>query len=189
MSIKGSVPTPYSIKPMSEDAPNPLETVLPEESQPPPAEEGGGVPAPVIEPAEPVIGGGSVLKQALPPLRVSYSRRGEIPFGETTGVAKDSIVGLDPLTTEDRKKEFTVVRVLNIDTLLAEARKITTKTRLMYFFKNPEEDQLRKGPMGINILTYELKHSAVGKKTIPRFFAVMVSYFPEDASLIEYLIE
>ena len=181
---------------MENDAPpNPLESVLSGDKDSLAGAGGGLAPEEVIGDVEHVAEPAEKAK-GFPLLRLPTASSAHLlgaGFGST--VQTDSMTAVGPLPPVNAKKPAMGLSVakapkgLDIDTLLAEAGKITDKTRLMYFFKNPKEDQLKKGPMGMNINTYELKPSAVGEDTAPRFFLVMFSYFTEGKGLTKDLID
>jgi hypothetical protein len=124
--------------------------------------------------------------------------------GFDTFVHTDSMTTAGPLPPISGKKPaigFTIVRaaggaastvnqegVVNNAELLENARKITDKKYLTYFRKVPTADELANGPMGMNIHTYELVPSAVGKDIAPRFGVVTVAFFTKDEAVTQSLL-
>jgi hypothetical protein len=181
---------------MSDEAlPNALEVVL-SGGEGSLAEAGAGPsPEQVLGEVEHVDVPAERLKALLHPRLPTAVSAHLLGSGFNSSVRTDQMVGasaLGPVNGLVRPMGLLVAHTpkgLNIDTLLAEAGKVTDKTRLIYFFRNPQEDQLRKGPLGLNIHTYKLEPSAVEKDTAPRFFLVMLSYFPEQKMLTQVLLD
>ena len=193
---------------MENDAPpNPLEAVLAGDKDSL-AEAGVGLaPTAAIEEVG-YVEGGNVLKKSLPVLRVvSRPIQSDHLFGANINstVQTDpitAVVALPPVSGQKAAMGLTIVRaaeggvntvnqgrVVNTEKLLAEARKITDKKYLTYFRKVPKDDELKNGPMGMNIYTFELVPSAVGKDIAPRFGVVTVAFFTKDEAVTQSLLD
>ena len=65
-----------------------------------------------------------------------------------------------------------------VQNLLSQQRELVGKTPLIFFYRNPGSDFLRKGPLGLNVVSGHTEDTAVAENVVPRLLPVAISFFP-----------